>query len=149
MADLEGPLNVDFEQDIASLGEVAEDGGFGGAVIFAINFGIFEEFIAVEAFEEFVFGDEFVAFSHLVARPLVAGGGGDGVSDMEELGEAARDGGFADAGGAAEDDEMALFLRHIVHNLNYRRPHPGPLPEGEGRRGMVGRAHPTQNAPSP
>src|SRR4051812_42137712 len=118
VADLECALDVDFKQDILALGEVGQNVGFGGAVIFTVDLGIFEEFIAVETFEEFFLGEELVFLSLVVARPLGTSGGGDGVDHVQFLGQLARNSGLADASGSAENDELAVFRGHRINDYS-------------------------------
>jgi hypothetical protein len=52
MPHLQGPLHVDFQQNVLAGGHVIQGRVLGGAVIIAINLGIFQKLIAIEPAEE-------------------------------------------------------------------------------------------------
>src|SRR5207245_3537639 len=116
IADLKSALHVDLQQHILALGKVCQHRRFWSAVIFAIDLGVFQEFIAVETFEEFFLGDELVSFSLVVARPLGTGGGGHRVRHAHRCGQLPRDGGLTDPGRPAETDELPGLPGHINYS---------------------------------
>src|SRR5262249_27518384 len=104
---LQRPLDVDFQQHVPPRRQLVEGGVFGRPVVLAVDLGVFQEGVLVEPFEELVPGNMVVLLLFVVPRALRAGGGRDGVDDVQELRESAGDRGLADAARAAENDEDA------------------------------------------
>ena len=87
---LQGPLDVDFQQNVLSRGQVLEGRVLGRSVIVAINLGIFQELILVEPIEKFVGGNVLVDFPLIITRALGPRGRADDVMQPVFFGEFAR-----------------------------------------------------------
>lgn len=106
--DVDGALDVYFEDDQSSLSEALIDPGFGGAVAFTKDACVFEELAFGDHGVKLCVVDEVVVESLAVGIGFGSGGGRDGEDGLGDvLFECAGDGGFADAAGAGDDQEHA------------------------------------------
>src|ERR1051326_2914378 len=104
-ADGRGALDIDIQDHILALAQLAQNFGFEGPVTVAVNSGVFEKIPGLDALEEGGRIEEKIIYSVLFGRPGGPGSASDSTGDVRAHGQQLlAKGGFAAAGWGGDDD---------------------------------------------